>query len=67
MSFVNILENELAALKMTSEQKRVFKDLESMDWIIKESSGNGNPIVQKPNTNVSFEITSEGKLEEVVE
>ena len=67
MSFINILENELTSLKMSAEQKRVFKDLESMDWIMKESSGNGNPVVQKPNTNVSFEITSEGKLEEVAE
>lgn len=66
MSFIDLVEQEQVNLRMTADQKRVCKDLVSMDWTIVESSDNGNPVVQKPNASISFEITESGKLEEFV-
>lgn len=66
MSFIDLVEQEQVALRMTVDQKRVCKDLTSMDWAITESTESGNPVVQKPNTDISFEVTESGKLEEIV-
>lgn len=65
MSFITLVESEIRSLKMTKEQKRVVKDLASMDWEITEGESD-NPIAKKPGTDVQFEITESGQMKEIV-
>lgn len=68
MSFEKLVEGELRSIRMTKEQKRVVSDLTSLDWEIQEGVEIGkNPIVTKQNSDVKFEVLSDGKLQEIAQ
>lgn len=63
MSFIDLVENEITSLRLTPDQKRVCKELNSLDWVM-ESSDN-KPVYRIPNGTARFEVMASGKLQEL--